>query len=165
MTQANLEFGTGRLLSDARREVKAGREAGMRCPCCDQFAKLYRRPLNTTMAASLIWLYHASHQGRIFVHVPSSAPRRVVKTNQLCTVAHWGLIVSRGTDDDAKRASGYWRITEKGAAFVRGEILVPARVHLYAGQVEGWSEARVDIWAALGTRFDYADLMRAGAES
>ena len=43
----------GATLDDAEQWVEDNREDGAECPCCGQLAKVYKRPLNVTMARGL----------------------------------------------------------------------------------------------------------------
>ena len=43
---------------------------GGTCPCCDQLAKVYRRPINSGMAVSLITMYRTARQE--WQHIPTT---------------------------------------------------------------------------------------------
>lgn len=133
--------------------------SGTHCPCCDQFVKLYKRKLNSTMAAGVCWLATESGVERQWVSVSERAPRWVVSTRQLATVEHWGLIESKPNVDESKRCSGIWRITLRGVRFVRGEIGVPKHVYLYNARLRGFSDEWTTVHEALGDAYDYAELM------
>ena len=76
---------------------------------------------------------------------------------------HWGLIEEMAKDpgDTTRRTSGLWRPTEKGVQFVQCLLQVPKRVYLYNNEILGWDDQTVTIRDALGTKFDYAELMGA----
>jgi hypothetical protein len=134
---------------------------GGTCPVCDRWGKVYGRTINMTMARSLIWLCReASKNISEWVDVPNTAPRSVIRTNQLPTLAWWGL-VERCPKNDANKTkySGLWRPTEKGWKFYRGQINVPHKVFTYNNEVEGFSDNLVFINECFETMFDYQEVM------
>ena len=149
-------------LETLRAIVRAGRDEGCTCPACDQYCKTYSRLLNATMAACLCGLARVSTQGLDFVRIadiPYGTADARTAGGEFAKLVHWDLIRARTNDTDQKRMSGQWCLTPKGLAFARGDIQVPRRVVLYNNQVIGFSEDTVDVQGALGTEFDYADLM------
>jgi hypothetical protein len=138
---------------------------GVTCPCCDQLAKVYRRPLNYGMAHCLFLMYDYFNQPgheRCWLHLPSYLNGRgvVARGGDPTKTRYWGLIVGSGDvrEDDSPRV-GHWRITEKGVAFVEQRITVPSHALVYNDQCLGFSEEQVLISKCLGKRFDYAKLM------
>jgi len=157
---------TGELtLAEARRTLEAAGAKGSTCPCCDQFVKRYSRPLNATMARSLLWLVKTAGPDCAWIDVGATAPAWLLRTKELATTRHWELIEERPREQDPevvrgrKRTSGFWRPTSKGVAFARNELRVPSHVVLYNNQVEGWSKDEIGITDALGEHFNYAELM------
>lgn len=142
-------------LGYAKQWLRANLEKGAPCPCCSQFAKVYRRKVNAGMARSLIEMYRLD--AKDWVHVPTQIGARSREEGKL---AYWGLI-EEATDarGDGGRA-GYWRMTPKGVAFARGLTRIPKYALIYDGRVIGFDDTEfVDIRDALGTRFSYDDLM------
>lgn len=136
---------------------------GEHCPCCGQFAKVYKRKLNSTMAASLIWLvneWESLGDPDEYIHMMSDAPKWVVKTNQVVTIGHWKLIETkpRGKDQTGK-SSGFWRPTDSGVQFAKGAIEVPSHVYLYDGVPVRWQESKIAIREALGSHFNYDEMI------
>lgn len=149
-------------LDEARDFVFAHWEDGAQCPCCDQQVKLYKRPLNSTMARGLIWLVQQAGTNRDWVEVSQDGPKWLVKAGgEFAKLYHWGLIEEMPKDpkDTSKRTSGIWRPTFKGVQFVMLRIKVPKRVFLYNNEVQGWDDEQVNIIDALGKKFDYQELM------
>ena len=130
-------------------------EEGVQCPCCEQKAKAYRRKITSPMARGLIRQYRQARQE--YVHTASVMRPDTHEASQL---AWWGLLAEEPrTRPDGGRA-GWWRITDTGAAFARGEITVPKYVWVYDGVVIRIEpEVQVSIQDALGTKFHYAELM------
>ena len=130
-----------------------------RCPCCRQLVKLYCRKLNASQARALLWLVREAGPDRQWVNTSRDAPRFIVKTNQLGTVAYWGLVEPQQNEDKAKRTSGVWRPTPAGVDFAMGRTSIPSHCYCYNQTCWGFWKPRVTIQKALGERFDYQKLM------
>lgn len=137
---------------------KLAEDSGGNCPCCDRWGRVYRRPLNKTMARSLMWLCVSSKDDS-WVDVPATAPRWLVQSNQLPSLRWWDLVVRRPTEDEDKKHSGFWKPTELGRAFCRGEVSVRRCVYTYAGRFEKFGGAEVTITDCLGENFSYSEVM------
>ena len=152
-------------LSRARAMVDDRLEEGVECPCCGQFCKLYKRKLNSGMAAGLVWLTREYLRSGEWINIPETGPRFLLRTGgQFSVLEHWGLIEQQASDDGAKRTSGMWRPTDKGVDFATKKVRVPSHVHLYDNTVRGWSDRSLDVVEALGSKFDYAELMKDGGK-
>jgi hypothetical protein len=136
--------------------------------CCGQFAKRYSRKLSALMARWLIALVRLSPKGE-YVHLDAVfatiAGPRGSNANDYCYLERWALIEPAPPDAAPSAGkpgkTGLWRPTDKGRAFVRGDIAVPSTVFMYAGQDEGFTEDLLTVRQALATKFDYAELMGA----
>jgi hypothetical protein len=148
-------------LSDAREWFfkYAKHPPGAICPCCDRFGKVYARKFNKGMATNLIYLYQ--HAKDDFIHLPSTAPRYILKDNQVGKLVFWDMAVPQVNDKDpSKNKSGSWRITEEGIAFVEGRIKVWSHVIEYNQNVLGFRDKKlINISDALGRPFHYQELM------
>lgn len=132
---------------------------GGHCPVCDRWGKVYGRAINITMAQSLVWLSRADKDEDGWVDVPNTAPRWLVRSNQLPTLKWWGLVERRAnTEESTNKFSGMWRCTELGLNFVFGRAQVPRKVFTYNNMVEGFSEEKIFICDVVDN-FDYADVM------
>lgn len=156
---------SGITLNEAKTQMMAEVKDGTTCPCCERFIKVYKRALNSTMAAGLIWLCRKfeieSEGGDIeWIHLSASAPRFVIATNQLGTLMHWSLIERAPNEDKSKRTSGLLRPTKKGMAFVHFGTRLPRHVYLLNNLIHGFSDEMITIKQALGKKFDYSELMR-----
>lgn len=138
---------------------------GSKCPCCSQLARVYRRAMTATTGRAMVAMHRQEDD---WVHLPT-----LVKT-QLSDVAHqggyaalaqhWGLIQEArdaGREDGGR--AGWWRLTIKGRAFVQDGYRVPKYAHIYDGRCLGHSGEPVGVRDVLGTKFDYAALMRGEA--
>lgn len=154
------------LLKDARIELFKNPEKGKPCPCCGRFVKKYRRQIHSTMAITLIAIYHLSKDGK-FHHVSEIFTRSRVAIHRLnggdwAKMSGWGLIEEMPKDPDqtSTRTSGFWRITQKGIDFVWCRIKVPRYMYVYNQKIEGFSDDDfVDIRHCLGKKFNYQELM------
>lgn len=75
---------------------------------------------------------------------------------------HWGLIegMPKATDaNDTNPRSGFWRATPDGVDFVRGGVWVPAYKLMFNADVYEDSDEKITIVEAIGTRFDYDEIM------
>ena len=149
-------------LGDARLHVVRGIEVGCSCPACGQLARVYKRKLNVSMVASLCWLVRKSGPDLRWVHVNKDAPKWVVRQGgELAKLAHWGLVEAQDKDEDdtSKRTSGLWRPTLTGVDFAYDRIEMPTYAYLYDNRCMELSEETCVVRDALGTRFDYGELM------
>jgi len=75
---------------------------------------------------------------------------------------HWGLLErQQGRREDGNPSKGYYRITERGRRFLRGEERVPRRILTGLGVTRYEDENDlVDVHEAYGHRFHYDEFMR-----
>lgn len=128
---------------------------GDHCPLCGQHAKMYKRKINAGMARSLIHMHRTDPNGG-WIHVKVIGAR----SREEGKLAYWGLLEEQlGSGLHGGRA-GYWRVTDKGRAFILQGLKVPKYAKVYNGKVYGFEGTGVNIQDALGTRFDFWELMR-----
>jgi hypothetical protein len=143
-------------LGTARDWLRARVEEGAYCPCCTQFAKVYKRKITSPMARGLIKQHRLV--GRDYAH---SAELVKSETHEFSQLSWWGLVEELAERRGDGGKAGWWRITELGNLFVRNLAQLPKYARVYDGRrlnlVIG---ERVSIQGALGTKFDYSDLMR-----
>jgi len=109
------------------------------------------------MARTLIWMLGVSRSDpHGFIDIPKTAPKYVLRSNEVGKLAWWNL-VERHPD---KQHGGLWRMTQLGADFAMGSTALPARVVLYNNQCEGFEGDQITVSEALGSKFDYEELMR-----
>lgn len=143
------------LLCDARDWTRERIKKGVTCPCCNKLAKIYKRPMNSGQARSLISMYRLN--GRGWVHLPTQVDSRSREEGKL---AFWGLVEDSGEKRDDGGRSGWWRLTAKGELFVLGETTVPKYIRTYGNRLLGLTGEPFTIQDALTTRFNYEKLMR-----
>jgi hypothetical protein len=142
-----------------RRTAEAG---GGHCPVCERWGMVYARTLNRTMVKSLIWLCQEYvRKGSAWIDVPNTAPRFVIRSNQLPVLTSWGLVerCPKDSKEGGAKHSGLWRPTEKGYQFYDRKIKVPKKAIAYNNKIEGFSKEEVYIDECFKTFFDYNEAM------
>jgi hypothetical protein len=112
------------------------------------------------MAYSLMWLLSAKQDNSGWVDVPNTAPKSVLRSNQLPTLRWWDLVERLESNDPKLKHSGMWRATGKGVDFVEKKITVPHKVFTYKGEVEAFGEKHVLITDCFEDVFDYQAVMK-----
>lgn len=140
-------------LAQAKEWLLERIESGAECPCCTQFAKVYKRKIHRAMARDLILMWR--YAGRNWFRLPDVAPN-----GDNAKFQHWGLIEpGSGVREDGSDRTGWWRFTDAGEYWVLGWTTVPKFARLYDGRSLGLIGDRVSIRDALGDKFDYDELM------
>lgn len=169
-----LAFGYGRdylpgtvTLGAARQHLRDGLAGkGIECPCCRQFAKVYKRKLSSSMAYALVLIYRyfQVHTDEAWLHVPNylNGFGVVARGGDWSKLVHWGHIEERPEErEDGCKHAGEWRITEAGKRFAAAVETAPKHLYFYNGQVTALSAEQTFIREALGNHFHYDELMNA----
>jgi hypothetical protein len=144
-------------IEDAKQFLRTNWDEGVKCPCCIQKVKRYKRKLTSGMASGLISLYkQADHRTDRHIHISKLGH---LNGGEFAQLNRWGLIEDLYNDSDDKRTSGKWRITDRGVSFVRGLEMVASHVYTYNGETLGFEQAKIDIHSALGSKFNYKEIM------
>jgi len=173
-------------LGYARRMLTADVQEGATCPCCTQFAKVYARTITSSMAYALIMIHKRpgaatddpaldAAEEAAGIRMPSSEPYFHVPDylSSVCKLGPttrggdwakltaWGLIEEQeGKREDGSSRTGFYRITDKGRAFVKGAIPLPKHALFYDGTVLRLDASElIFIKDALGKKFSYEELM------
>lgn len=155
----------GTTIAEGKQFLKDNWEKGCKCPLCTQNVKKFRRKLNSGMARCLIAMLKVESLGRCdadgWMHVNHELTKLGLSATDLEAgkLAGWGFMEARGDQGERSKTSGYWRLTEKGRAFARRQITVPDHVYVFNGTYYGVDGPEIDIVAALGNHFDYAEMM------
>ena len=159
-TEFNADDIANRLLKDARQDWQQAIEGnGGYCPCCARWGKIYRRPINSSMARALLWLVNAPHRGDGWVHVPSTAPIWMLRSHQLPTLHLWGLVMHIRPEPTKLASSGLWQPTELGRAFAANKVTVKRYVYVYNNTALEFEGSEIGISDALGDKYNYAEIM------
>lgn len=173
------EFPGYTTLSEARAHLHAHWVEGTTCPCCRQRVQLYRRTITSGMALALMAFARedrrreaadpAAHAADPFIHAEDlfkripGLPRSA--RGDFTKLRYWGLIIpAEGRREDGSSRNGYWAITNAGHAFAGDALRVTRYVYLYNNErynpPPGAREGTITIREALGSRFDYDQLVR-----
>ena len=135
---------------------------GAACPCCTQFAKIYKRSLSYSMVHALALIYKSGTKD--FFHIEeylkgvdcSSSIR-----GDFPKLRFWMLI--KAYDDvreDGSKRNGYYKITGLGEQFLKGTVEVPSFVKIYNNKIFGSSEEMINVDQAVKNKFNYRELMK-----
>ena len=138
-------------LDEAKQWMRDQSATGARCPCCNQFVKVYRRKLNSSMARALIILYRHGEDWVQFDHLVRESTTKL--SHDYIGLHYWGL-TERHPEKD-----GYWRITEAGIFFARKRLRVESHAVIYDANLVRLDGDKINITDALGEKFDYNELM------
>jgi hypothetical protein len=149
-------------LSEAIERVRSERRNGLNCPCCGQYAKEYKRKLNTGMVQALIklWRLTVSQPDEVWFHIRFFVSQ-TGSNRDYSILQHWNLIESRGDEGDNTPSAGYWKITTRGTEFLLDETYEPKHVFLYNDEFSGFGDEYTTAREALGDRFNFDELMQA----
>lgn len=147
---------------DSVREVPRHRnniDEGYRCKCCGSFIKRYRRKLLSNMAYVLVLLYREGI--RDWVHVEKwLIENGHQRSGDFHKLVHWNLL-DKLTEDrpDGSSRNGYYRLNGKSILFVEGKLKVRQVALILNGKFEGFEGGEINVHDALGSKFNYAELM------
>ncbi len=130
-----------------------------RCDACGQTIGMERkRKITAAMAAGLIKLYNAA-EGNTSMAVYT--PRDIVVDHggDFAKLRHWTLIEPAAKDPWSRKHVGHYRITENGVLFVKDLAEVPKYIWFVDGEPHHSGGGYIDIKHALGSRFDYSELL------
>ena len=153
-------------IEEAKIYISENVDVGVKCPCCEQFAKVYKRKITSIMVRGLIVLYRydIKNQNK-FMHKDEIGKYLNDKVKfgggDFAKLSYWGMIEGRDKEDGQKgKTSGYWRITSEGRDFIEGKSPVPKHKYVYDSKVlPRESGEYVTVREALSEKFDYAELM------
>lgn len=153
-------------LEEAKEWLRQRVREGANCPCCFQYAKIYRR----VMPSSAVYLLIRSYRlfGTKWYSVPDElAPalepdhRGKLNGGDYAKLVYWGILQEgKGSRDDGSPRTGWFRVTEEGEQFVLGKTRLPSHVFIYDGEKLNLDDREtLDVKEALQGRFSYAELM------
>lgn len=134
-------------------------DKGYNCPCCGTFLKRYYRKMNANMAVTIIAMYVKKKFG--FIRVEEFLRLNgYQRSGDFPYLVHWGILEKMpGERIDGSKKTGFYKLTDKGRQFVKGEITVKQTMIFYKGKCEGFEGDEITIQQALGKKFDYRELM------
>ncbi len=149
-----IHFPDDMTLGEARELLRTVADRGHACPTCTQFVKVYKRLLNAPLGFELIAMYRA--YGTEWGDVTKLG----FPGGGFAKLRFWGMIEQMpGVRDDGSHRVGWWRVTEKGAEFAKGNTRQPRYARVFNNRCLGLGGDDVWIHEALGKKFDYNQLM------
>ena len=152
-------------IRDAKLYIVRNWEDGVRCPCCNQNVKLYKRKFNKAMAICLIELFRLTQGDTTkYMHIRELQEKSKIFMHNMnggnfATMKYWNVIDSQPNDDDKKRTSGLWRITNLGRNFVMGNIKISSHIYTYNMTLKRIDPNEITISESLKRPFNYRELM------
>lgn len=146
-------------------------DEGTTCPCCQRYAKRYRRSINATMAGALCALVARRLRGEDWVraeqvgedlHKHAAFEKVSYPHGEIGKLAFpaWGLVEAKLSDNPHKKSTGLWRATARGVAFAQGSLLVPKYLFVYDNHVDAVSDETTSIRQCFKKSFSYQELLR-----
>jgi len=106
---------------------------GVDCPCCEQLVKVQTQYFHKSLTEALFWIYFASskvHTKHHHMNIHKTfAQLELSGLSSYSKLEYWGLIKKH------KSEKGYWKITEKGKSYLKGELKIKSKVLTYNGKV------------------------------
>lgn len=135
------------------------KDKGYFCSCCGLYVKRYRRSLNCNMALALCVLYREGI--RDFVHLENLMTSKGYKRcGDASYLIHWRFLERLKEDrQDGSSRNGKYKITSLGLLFVENKITAKESVLIFNNKNEGLVGEEINIYDALGKKFDYNSLM------
>jgi len=149
-------FDGGMSLEEAREWLRERAYDGARCPCCTQYAQVYRWSLYSTAAAMLIRLYRV---GGVDEFVESKTVKYPGQGGDATRLRFWELVEQEPERRPDGGRSGWWRVTEQGRLFLLGATTIQKYAYVFDGRCLRFDGPPVSIRDALGTKFEYDALM------
>lgn len=143
-------------LGDAKAWLKEHLDEGVSCPCCSQLAKIYKRKIHAGMARGLIAAYR-NGGGNRFVHAPSLVPD--YQNTDFARLVLWALVEEEPSKREDGGRPGWYRLTARGIAWVRDAEPLHKYVLTFNNSVFRREGPMVTIRDALGSKFNYEELM------
>ncbi len=143
----------------------ARRSTGVRCPTCDHNVKVYHRNFNSGMARTLLYIYlEARRSNNEWLNVLHYCTEEYdYVAGEIGKLIWWGLVEKHSDKADDGNSNGMYRMTRKGAQFVKGKITIPEYATEYMSKVLKFDGREIAIYQAFDNNFDYNELMREAA--
>jgi hypothetical protein len=134
------------------------------CRYCGGKMYLWKRPINRDICVSAIVLRRCHDLGHNYVNMEQmllvNGSLAVAKNRDFHKMRYWGLAEPMpGHREDGSTHTGYWRSTERGRAFSRGEITLPRYAFVYHNNVLGYSTEQAHIREARIRNFNYQEIL------
>ena len=142
-------------LRDAQDWLRERVDDGASCPCCTQFAKVYRRKISYRMVRALVGLYLVRNTEDGYGFLPAIDP----KTGDAAKMVYWKLIEEKPTRREDGGPVGWWRITQLGIDWLHSRVAIPTYARVYDGRCLGLTGNPCTVADAVKEKFDLRELM------
>lgn len=151
------EFSDTAALGDARawlREQVTAR--GGRCPCCSQFARVYRRRIAARMARDLVVMHRTA--GDSWFRIPDVLG---YPGGDAAKLRYWSLIDPETEESTDGNRRTRFRVTGRGREFIHAGRTVPKYALVFDGRLMGLDDSELVTITdcLLGGGFVLADLL------
>lgn len=133
---------------------------GTSCRACEARVSEYRRHVHSTVAFCLIYAFR--HHGLDWFKLEAEIRHggEDIRTEDFPKCRWWDLVEKKPKDPDAEgNTSGIYRLTEKGAAFVRREVRIFWTCVEFRSKPIRFEGEMVDIDSCLGDKWSWSELM------
>jgi hypothetical protein len=150
----------GRILRDVKQYLQSRLPVGASCPCCGQFAKIYRRKFNSAMATTIRECAENFAMNPIPFHAPTVLKLRGKgRDRDMAFLEDWGLVRAVEGKGIGGRTAGMYEVTQDGISFVANQKEVPRYLFFYNAGVIGKSKETIRFQDAKIDRFNVAEVM------
>lgn len=134
---------------------------GFYCNCCGSYVKIYRRSFNCNMALALIALYRYT-KGEYVKVEKFLTEHGYQRCGDFSYLRHYGFIEAKKEKrEDNSSRNGFYRITGIGRLFVEAKEKAKEKFLIQNNKLLGFDGNEINIYEALGKKFDYQKLMEA----
>lgn len=154
-------------IEQEKQRLREEWQDGTRCQCCNQYVKLYKRRITSTMAHRLITFWKYIEKNNLdgeYIHVDSLfASMKLKPCGDFAKLVYWGLIVRKhGDRDDGSSRNGYYRLTADGLRFVKNNLRVDEYRLVFNSEVYNPRGPVKLVWITdcLNKHFNYSELMK-----
>lgn len=153
-------------IQEGKAFLRENFEKGAKCPCCDQYVKLYKRKLTSAMVYGLMLIAkaHPSKYDKSWLHVEDYLKSLDIPASirgDIAKLKLWGfLLPAEGNREDGSPRNGYYQLTQQGRDFVKGRITAFSHVLIYNNSFRGFEGEQITVQEALGSKFNYDELMK-----
>lgn len=153
-------------LLEAKKFIQENKQDGVNCPCCGKYVRQYERKINSGMILFLIGLYRLTkpYFGRDEIYFDNKEilmkMNLTARSLDYSILKHFKLIKDDYNDDESKRKSGIWRLTNLGRKFVEGNVRLKKYAVIFNGKFIEYKGDFVSIKDCLGSKFNYSELLK-----
>lgn len=135
------------------------KDHGFYCTHCGSYNKRYHRSINSNMCITLLTLYKSGL--RDYVHIEDLMRKSGHKrSGDFPYLVHWKFLEKKpGDREDGSNRNGFYKITGLGLMFVEKKLKAKQKALIFHNEFEGFEGEEIDIEQALGTKFNYSELM------